>query len=93
LLYITTKTIALPTDGTVQAISLKGKFRLHNVKMVYDCVSTALAILLSFLFLRNIDGIGFGTIAAAIGVGRMLGVFTRFLQKPLERFLASGQAA
>jgi uncharacterized membrane protein YczE len=93
LLYLTTKTIALPTDGTVQAIAIKGGFRLHNVKMIYDCVSTALAIAFSLIFLRNIDGIGVGTIAASIGVGRMLGVFTRFLQKPLERFLASGGAS
>jgi uncharacterized membrane protein YczE len=93
LLYLTTKTIALPTDGTVQAVAFKGGFRLHNVKMIYDCVSTALAIGLSLLFLRNIDGIGFGTVAAAVGVGRMLGVFTRFLQKPLERFLSQGGAS
>lgn len=90
LLYLTTDTIALPTDGTVKAIACKGGFRLHNVKMIYDCVSTALAVIFSLLFLRGIRGIGVGTVAAAFGVGRMLGVFTRFLKKPLERFLRSG---
>lgn len=92
LLYLTTDTIALPTDGTVKAIAYKGKFRLHNVKMIYDCVSTALAATFSLLFLRGIRGIGVGTVAAAIGVGRMLGVFTHFLKKPLERFLTSDRA-
>lgn len=87
LFYLTTSLLALPTDGTVQAIAYKGHFKLHKVKIGYDTVSTALAILMSLVFLRRIEGIGIGTILAAFGVGKMLGVFTTLLKKHLIRFL------
>jgi uncharacterized membrane protein YczE len=87
MLYLNTALIALPTDGTVQAISFKGKFKLHRVKIAYDCVSTVLALVLSFSLLRGIDGIGVGTFIAAVGVGRMLGLFSKLLKARLLRFL------
>ncbi len=85
--YLTTSLLALPTDGTVQAISKKGRFKLHNVKIAYDCVSTALALALSLLVLGGIEGIGVGTVAASLGVGRMLGLFSRLLSDRLLRFI------
>lgn len=93
LLYLNTALIALPTDGTVQAIEYKGHFKLHIVKIFYDCISTALALILSLVFLRGINGLGVGTVVAALGVGRMLGVFTALLKKRLVQFLGTGSAA
>lgn len=87
LFYLTTSMVALPTDGTVQAIAYKGKFKLHKVKIGYDCVSTALALILSLLVLGGIQGIGIGTIIAAFGVGKMLGIFTSLIKKRLVGFL------
>jgi uncharacterized membrane protein YczE len=87
LLYLNTALVALPTDGTVQAISYKGRFKLHKVKIAYDCVSTAIAVALSLSVLGTIDGIGVGTVIAAVGVGRMLGVFSKLLKDRLLRFL------
>jgi uncharacterized membrane protein YczE len=85
--YLTTSLLALPTDGTVQAISHKGRFRLHMVKITYDCVSTGLAIIVSLAVLGNIGGIGIGTVAASLGVGRLLGIFTKLLRNRLLRFI------
>jgi uncharacterized membrane protein YczE len=90
--YLTTSLLALPTDGTVQAISKKGHFRLHMVKIAYDCVSTALALIMSLLVLGGIEGIGVGTVAASFGVGRMLGLFSKLLRGRLLRFI-NGPAA
>lgn len=87
LFYLTTSLLALPTDGTVQAVAHKSRFKLHKVKIAYDCISTALAVALSLIFLGGIQGIGFGTIAAALGVGRMLGVFSWLFKDRLLRFL------
>lgn len=87
MFYLTTALIALPTDGTVQAIAFKGKFKLHKVKIGYDCVSTALAVILSLTVLRDIQGIGVGTIAASLGVGKMLGLFSRLFKEKLQRFI------
>ena len=90
LLYLTTNMIALPTDGTVQAISHKGRFKLHKVKIAYDCASTAISLALSFAVLHGIEGIGIGTVIAAVGVGRMLGVFSKLLKDRLLNFLGMG---
>lgn len=87
LLYLTTALISLPTDGTVQAIAHKFKFKLHKVKIVYDCVSTSLALILSLLVLQGIEGLGIGTVIAALGVGRMLGIFSSLLKDKLLRFM------
>lgn len=87
MLYLTTSLISLPTDGTVQAIAHKFKFKLHKVKIAYDCVSTSLALILSLLVLQGIEGLGIGTVIAALGVGRMLGVFSSLLKEKLLRFL------
>ncbi len=92
--YLTTSLIALPTDGTVQAVSKKYGFKLHHVKIWYDCISTAIALSLSLFVLRRIDGIGIGTVVAALGIGRMLGMFSSVLSKRVVRFLGSpGQPA
>jgi uncharacterized membrane protein YczE len=86
LFYLTTSLIALPTDGTVQAISFKGGFKLHKVKIAYDCSSTLIALALSLIFLRKIDGIGVGTVISALGVGKMLGVFTKLLKSRIHNY-------
>jgi uncharacterized membrane protein YczE len=87
LFYLTTSLIALPTDGTVQAIAFKGGFKLHKVKIAYDCGSTLIALALSLLVLGRIDGIGIGTIVSAIGVGKMLGVFTKLLKRRIDNYV------
>ncbi len=87
LFYLTTSLVSLPTDGTVQAIAFKGKFKLHKVKIWYDCIFTAVALILSLVFLRGIEGVGIGTLIAAVGVGKMLGIFTALLKEKLLRFL------
>ena len=87
LFYLTTSLVSLPTDGTVQAIAYKGNFKLHKVKIAYDCISTALALILSLSVLGGIQGIGIGTVIAAVGVGKMLGVFSSLLKEKLLRFL------
>jgi uncharacterized membrane protein YczE len=90
LFYLTTTLISLPTDGTVQAIAANGRFKLHHVKIAYDCVSTALALALSLVALGTIDGIGVGTVVAAVGVGRLLGWFSALFGSRLRSFLDAG---
>jgi uncharacterized membrane protein YczE len=90
LFYLTASLLALPTDGVVQAAADKGGFKLHRVKIVNDCVYTAAALALSLAFLRGINGLGIGTVVAALGVGRMLGVFTAALKGKLVCFLNDG---
>jgi uncharacterized membrane protein YczE len=92
MFYLTASLIALPTDGTVQAIASTGKLRLYKVKIGYDCVSAALAIALSLAVLHDFQGIGIGTIAASFGVGKMLGVFSRLFKKRLLCFIDSRTA-
>lgn len=87
LFYLTTNLIALPTDGTVQAIAYKGGFKLHKVKMAFDSTSTFIALVLSLTVLNSFQGLGVGTIVASLGVGKMLGIFTRLFKNKISNFL------
>lgn len=87
LFYLTTSLVSLPTDGTVQAIAFKGKFKLHKVKIAYDCIFTAISLVLSLSVLHGIQGLGLGTVIASFGVGKMLGLFTGLLKDKLLHFL------
>ena len=62
---------------------------MHHVKIGYDCACTALALTLSLTVLGGLDGIGIGTIIAAVGVGRMLGWFSSLFREKLLRFLGA----
>jgi uncharacterized membrane protein YczE len=53
-------------------------------------VSTALALALSLVALGTIDGIGVGTVVAAVGVGRLLGWFSALFGSRLRSFLDAG---
>ena len=89
LFYLTTSLVSLPTDGTVQAVAYKGHFKLHHVKIGYDCASTAIALTLSLAVLGGLDGIGIGTVIASFGVGRMLGWFSKLFKNRLLSFLGA----
>ncbi len=67
----------------VKEISKKYGFPIHKCKMVYDCISCAVAILMSFLLFGfgKFEGIKLGTVISALLNGITIGAFSRFLEK------------
>ena len=84
-LYMEVDLVAMPMEGLTQAIAKKVGKPFHNVKIVVDCSSVALGIVLSFVFLHGLLGIREGTVITAIVVGKIMGVFKKPLQAKIQK--------
>ena len=74
-----------PGDGIVQAISdFTGK-EMGLCKNWFDGIMVALALILSLAVRHRVIGVGIGTLAAILGIGRVIAVFNKlFLNKLRE---------
>lgn len=68
-------------EGIVLAICKVTPVKFGNMKMTFDLTLVALSVVLSFTFLRHLDGVREGTVAAAILVGQL----TKRLQHPMHK--------
>ena len=84
-LYMEVDLVAMPMEGLTQAIARKVGRPFHNVKIVVDCSTVALGILLSFVFLHGLMGIREGTVITAIVVGKVMGLFKKPLQPVVQK--------
>ena len=64
-----------PGDGLVQGISDFTGLKTGMAKNLVDISCVLLTLVLSFLFLGRIVGIGIGTLTAMFGVGRVVALF------------------
>lgn len=62
----------------VAQVAAKFRLRTERVKIVYDCVSCAVGIMLSFIFfgMWTFVGVGWGTIVCALTNGVIIGLFS-----------------
>lgn len=85
------KLVPNPGDGIVSCIAERARLELGLAKNIVDacCVAASLAVGLAFgnIFL----GVGLGTIASMIGVGRVISVFNRCAGAPLQRLAGVAQ--
>ena len=67
----------------VKELSLKLNRPTHRVKTVYDCVSCAVAVAMSFAFfgLGRFEGVKLGTVICALVNGSLIGWATGFLDR------------
>lgn len=80
----------------VKEVSVKTHININKFKIGYDCVSCLLGIVLSFSFfgLFHFEGVKIGTIFCALVNGRIIGLFSRMMERrlnfvdglPLRRF-------
>lgn len=66
-----------PGDGIVQAISDRLGRPLGLCKNCFDFSCISVTLLLGLVFTRQVIGIGLGTVAAVLGVGRVMALFQR----------------
>lgn len=79
-LYLEARLIPLPAEGVMMALKEKTVFEFHNIKMGFDVATVILAVIISYIFLENISGVREGTIIAAILVGKVVGIISKFLK-------------
>ena len=84
-LYMETDLVPMPMEGLTQAIARKAGKPFHNVKIVVDCTTVVIGIVLSLVFLRGLLGIREGTVITAIVVGKVVAVFKKLLQSKVQK--------
>ncbi len=65
----------------VKKISKKYNYPLFKTKFLYDISSLTLSIILSLSFFGSFKGIGIGTVITAVLNGRLIGMWTSFIDK------------
>lgn len=79
--------ITAPGEGAVRAIAHVTKIKFGTVKIAFDLSLCAAALVLSFIFWGQVQGLGLATIISAILTGRGINFFNEHL-KPLEHIRA-----
>lgn len=68
----------------VKGISERFNWSTSKFKIVYDCCSCVLAIVMSLLFFGRLQGIGLGTVICALANGNLIGWTSRLLEKYID---------
>nr|WP_303008649.1 DUF6198 family protein [uncultured Anaerostipes sp.] len=85
------RVIPNPGDGIVQAIADCVGKETGLVKNCFDILNISITAMAGMVFGGKIIGIGIGTVAAVIGVGRTISIFNHFVRKKMDT-LAGMQA-
>jgi uncharacterized protein len=77
VMFITMDLVPNAPDGLVLAISNKTGAKFSKVKVLFDCSSVVIAVVLSLGFLGYLSSIGPGTIISALVTGKVIGFFSK----------------
>ena len=83
----------------VKVLSRRFGWKLHIVKTAYDCFSCLVAVGLSFLLFRRLEGIGVGSVVCALCYGMLIRLHTKLLERvwvfedklPLRRYFEESE--
>ena len=79
--------LTMASEGAISVISQKVKQEFGKVKIAVDFTMIALTTVISLTVFHKLEAVREGTILAAVLVGFFVGVFSRLLNKPVEKFL------
>jgi uncharacterized membrane protein YczE len=74
ILYVRAQLVLMPPEGLVQTIQVLTKIDFYRVKIAFDSLSVSLAVVLSLIFMGGIFGVREGTVFAAFGIGKIIGI-------------------
>ena len=86
IFYLAANVIPQPPEGLVLALQKTTKVPFSKVKVLFDVTSVSLAGILLIFFYGNVVGLREGTVIAALGVGKLIGIFSKWIKPPLLRF-------
>ena len=89
-IYMNAKLVNMPMEGMTLAISEALGKPFARVKIVVDCSTVILALVLSLVFLHGIEGVGVGTVLAAVCVGLLVKPIQKLVSPVLTRFCFGG---
>ena len=84
-LYTDVKLIPMPSEGLTLTFSEAFGIKFHNMKIIQDCVSVSLAIIISLVFTGKILGVREGTLISALLVGKLIGLLQKKIKPAIEK--------
>ncbi|MCM1005349.1 MAG: DUF6198 family protein [Prevotella sp.] len=69
--------VKMSAEGFVNYASLRYNRKFGNIKVIFDLALVAMALVASFLFARQVDGVHEGTLVSAIAVGLLVTLISR----------------
>lgn len=84
--------LTLAGEGLVQALcTVLPKVKFGYMKVMVDVSFVVIAVVLSFIFLHELQGVREGTVAAAIFVGLIAKFLNRFISPVANKLFADGK--
>ena len=92
-LYLSVDLLNMPMEGMTKAMTRKifKKMQFHQVKVLTDCTVVGLGIVLSFVFMGEVQGIREGTVLSALLVGKVMKQLQKWWLPGIERFCYGSQ--
>lgn len=68
----------------VKEVSKKYHRNINKFKIIYDCTSCAVAVVMSFLFFNHLRGVGIGTVICSFVNGVLIGQCSKFFERYID---------
>ena len=85
--YLPADIIPLAGEGVMKAVSDVTHIPFNKVKIAFDVTMVAISLISCLIVLRTLGSVGIGTVIAALLVGAILGVVTKFFGEKRDRLL------
>lgn len=86
IFYLTADLIPMPAEGLILSVTKVTNIPFGKGKIIFDVTSVTLAALLLIFLNGSIVGLREGTLIAAVGVGKLIGIFSKWIKSPLSKF-------
>jgi len=77
-LYMPTNLIPLAGEGAMEAVSIVTKIDFAKIKIAFDITMVTISLICCLIFIKGLGSVGVGTIIAAVLVGVVLGIITKW---------------
>ena len=85
--YFTAKLPLMPYDALTYVISERFNWKFSKAKITSDLINVGVAGAICLIFIHSFGSIGFGTLAAAYFIGKILGWMMKNYQHPLQQWV------
>jgi uncharacterized membrane protein YczE/CBS domain-containing protein len=86
-LYVPADFIPLAGEGAMLAVSQVTKIKFSTVKLIFDISMVSISLIACLAVLHALGSVGIGTVIAAVLVGSILKVITKYLGAARDRIL------
>lgn len=80
-----------PADGLVNSLSYLTKQEFGKVKLCFDCFMLSVTVVMTLLMMHKIIGVGLGTVASALGIGKVIMIYNKKLNSRLQTVVKNSQ--